>query len=125
MSGKRNRGFNLGSGSGFSLHEVIKAACHISNGTVQVIEGPRRRGDAAALVSTSRRAKEELGWQAKRSNLADMLADAWRWHRSPGYPEESPHNKSALQTGPGRICPARRRLTFCNLALTFRPWAAA
>ncbi len=87
LSGRGNRVFNLGSGTGFSVREVIEAARRISNGTVRVIEGPRRPGDAASLVSASRRAQEELGWQAERSTLGDMIADAWRWHHSPGYRE--------------------------------------
>ncbi|MBN2759913.1 MAG: UDP-glucose 4-epimerase GalE, partial [Rhodobacteraceae bacterium] len=47
--------------------------------------GPRRAGDATALVSGSRRAVEELGWQQERSSLKLMIEDAWRWYKTGGY----------------------------------------
>lgn len=77
--------FCLGTGSGFSVREVIEQARRATNRDVPVTEGPRREGDAVALVSGSRRAGEELGWQAKRSTLPQMIGDAWRWHQSGGY----------------------------------------
>jgi UDP-glucose 4-epimerase len=50
-----------------------------------VTTGPRRAGDAAALVSGSTRAKAELGWEPVRSTLPQMIADAWRWSQSKGF----------------------------------------
>lgn len=80
-----NRVFNLGTGSGFSVAEVI-GACRAATGRdVPHVIGPRREGDAAALVSGSTRAHEELGWVADRSTLGTMIADAWRWYRTGGY----------------------------------------
>ena len=52
---------------------------------VPVTDGPRRPGDCTKLVSGSLRAKTELGWSADRSNLKQMITDAWRWHQSGGY----------------------------------------
>ena len=85
LEGKGSRAFNLGSGTGFSVKEVI-AECKAATGhDVPHRVGPRRAGDAAALVSGSRRAIEELGWTPKRSTLKHMIADAWRWYKTGGY----------------------------------------
>ena len=85
LEGKGSRAFNLGTGTGFSVKEVI-AECKTATGhEVPHSIGPRRAGDAAALVSGSRRAVEELGWTPERSTLQDMIADAWRWYKTGGY----------------------------------------
>ena len=67
------------------MRDVVAAAGHVTNRAVPIVEGPRRGGDAAALVSGSVRAATELGWQPKRSDMATMIADAWRWHQSGHY----------------------------------------
>ena len=85
LDGRENRVFCLGSGSGFSVREVIDHARHVTNMTVPLIEGARRPGDATKLVSGSRRATEELGWQPTRSTLPQMIGDAWAWHKSGGF----------------------------------------
>ena len=77
--------FNLGTGHGYSVRQVIEQAGVVTNRSVLCHEGPRREGDCTKLVSGSTRAKEELGWQAKRSTLPQMIADAWRWHQNGHY----------------------------------------
>jgi UDP-glucose 4-epimerase len=57
----------------------------VTNREVPVLIGPRRAGDAAALVSGSVRASEELGWEPTRSTLPQMITDAWAWSRGKGY----------------------------------------
>ncbi len=81
-AGKGSRVFNLGTGHGFSVREVIDQARRVTNSPVPFAEGPRRAGDAVRLVSGSTRAATELGWQPERSTLPLMIADAWRWHRN-------------------------------------------
>ncbi len=83
--GNDSRVFNLGTGSGFSVREVIGHAGAVTNRDVPVIEGPRRPGDCTKLVSGSTRAAAELGWTPDRSTMDCMIADAWRWHRSGRY----------------------------------------
>ncbi|SLN42734.1 UDP-glucose 4-epimerase [Roseovarius litorisediminis] len=83
--GKGSRVFNLGTGSGFSVREVIDHSGAVTNRDVPVVEGPRRPGDCTKLVSGSTRAKAELGWCPKRSHLDQMIADAWRWHQAGHY----------------------------------------
>lgn len=86
-AGKGNRVFNLGTGHGFSVREVMTASGSVTNREVPHVIGPRRAGDCTRLVSGSRRAEEELGWKPRRSTLAQMIGDAWRWHQSGHYDE--------------------------------------
>ncbi|MEO3414620.1 UDP-glucose 4-epimerase GalE [Roseovarius sp. CAU 1744] len=83
--GKASRVFNLGTGTGFSVREVIDQSAAVTNRDVPVVEGPRRPGDSTKLVSGSSRAEAELGWQPRRSTMKQMIADAWRWHQSGHY----------------------------------------
>lgn len=82
---KTSRVFNLGTGAGFSVHEVIENARSVTNRKVPYVVGPRRGGDCTRLVSGSIRAKTELGWNATRSDLKTMISDAWRWHQTGHY----------------------------------------
>ncbi|MEM9710433.1 MAG: UDP-glucose 4-epimerase GalE [Pseudomonadota bacterium] len=77
--------YNLGTGHGFSVREVVAQSALVTNRDVPVNEGERRIGDAVKLVSGSTKAKEVLGWTPDRSTMGQMIADAWRWHQSDGY----------------------------------------
>jgi len=83
--GKGSRVFNLGTGSGFSVRQVIDASRTVTNREVPYSEGPRRAGDATKLVSGSTRAEAELGWTPARSTMKQMIGDAWLWHRTGHY----------------------------------------
>jgi len=85
FEGRGSRVFNLGSGRGFSVREVIEQSRLVTNREVPVVMGARRAGDAAALVSGSLRAGEELGWTANRSTLCQMIGDAWAWAQKPPF----------------------------------------
>lgn len=84
-AGKGSEVFCLGSGTGFSVREVIAQSKAVTNREVPIVEGARRPGDAAVLVSGSTKAIRDLGWAPKRSDLTTMIADAWRWHQSGHY----------------------------------------
>ena len=84
QEGRGSRVFNLGTGDGFSVREVIENAQQVTKRIVPMIEGARRPGDCTKLLSGSSRAVSELGWSATRSNMKQMIADAWRWHQN-GY----------------------------------------
>jgi UDP-glucose 4-epimerase len=84
-AGRGSRLFNLGTGRGYSVREVISAARNVTEVDLTVVEGPPRPGDAAVLVSGGARAARELGWRPERSRLDEILRDAWRWHLGPGY----------------------------------------
>lgn len=80
-NGGMSRAFCLGSGSGYSVREVIEEARRITGRKVPVEIAPRRSGDAVRLVSGSMRASAELGWHPKRTQLTTMIEDAWRGPR--------------------------------------------
>ncbi len=85
QDGNGSRVFNLGTGTGFSVREVIDHSRAVTNRAVPYVEGPRRPGDCTKLVSGSTRAQKELGWEPKRSKMDLMIADAWRWHQTGHY----------------------------------------
>ncbi|MBK5945029.1 UDP-glucose 4-epimerase GalE [Rhodobacter veldkampii DSM 11550] len=84
-AGRGSTVFCLGTGTGFSVREVVAASGSVTNRAVPIVEGPRRAGDAVALVSGSDRAVAELGWRPTRSTMAQMIGDAWRWHQTGNY----------------------------------------
>ena len=85
LEGRGSTAFNLGSGTGFSVREVIAAAGAVTNRPVPVTYGARRAGDAAALVSGSDRARTVLGWQPQRSTMDVMIRNAHDWGKRPGF----------------------------------------
>jgi UDP-glucose 4-epimerase len=74
-----HRIFNLGTGDGYSVREVIEAARRVTGREIPVRDEGRRAGDPPELVASNARAREELGWNPRRG-LEDMIADAWGWH---------------------------------------------
>ena len=85
QEGGGSRVFNLGTGGGFSVLEVVEHVRQVTKKPVPMIEGARRPGDCTKLVSGSSRAVSELGWSATRSNMKQMITDAWRWHQNGDY----------------------------------------
>jgi UDP-glucose 4-epimerase len=76
--------YNLGSGEGASVKEVIDVAERVSGKRVPFAYGQRRAGDPARLVASPEKAKRELGWAPKRSSLETIVGDAWRFHARKG-----------------------------------------
>ncbi len=79
-SGGESGIFNLGSGQGFTVKQVIDAARQVTGRDIPAKIEPRRAGDPAALVASSARARRELGWTPRRERLEDIIASAWQWH---------------------------------------------
>ena len=77
----KNRVYNLGTGKGFSVKEVINEISLVTQKKVPYILGSRRLGDCQKLVSNSKLVEDELGWKPRRSNLKQMIIDAWQWHQ--------------------------------------------
>jgi UDP-glucose 4-epimerase len=79
---KRNREqislFNLGTGNGVSVLEVIQSFEKVSGQKLPYKVGPRREGDVIAVYADNTLVKKELGWKP-RSNLDDMMLSAWKW----------------------------------------------
>jgi UDP-glucose 4-epimerase len=76
----RHRVYNLGTGVGYSVREVIQAAERVVGHPIPTAVSPRRPGDPAVLVASGDRASDELGWRPTRG-LDDMVQDAWDFHR--------------------------------------------
>ncbi len=93
---RSSRLYNLGTGSGFSVREVVDASRAVTNREVPVVDGPRRPGDAVRLVSGSTRAVEELGWAPERSTMRQMIGDAWAWHTGPGLRQMNARDPEAV-----------------------------
>lgn len=73
--------FNLGNGKGFSVREVIETSEQVTGMPVGFEVAPRRAGDPARLVASSERARKELGWSPRWTDLESIIESAWRWHR--------------------------------------------
>ncbi|MGW2222419.1 UDP-glucose 4-epimerase GalE, partial [Nonomuraea sp. NPDC001684] len=69
--------YNLGSGTGFSVQEVISVCREVTGHEIPVVVGDRRPGDPAVLVASSARIQRDLGWKAERAALRDIVSDAW------------------------------------------------
>ena len=74
--------YNLGTGSGHSVNEIIGAARRLTKCSVNVVTGQRRAGDPPELVADAAKAERELGWTSPHSSLDEILASAWRWECS-------------------------------------------
>jgi len=77
----KSQAINLGTGSGFSVREVIDATRRVTKKDFVVREMPRRPGDPPVLVAAVDRAKSVLGWNAEVSGLEQIIASAWAWHQ--------------------------------------------
>jgi UDP-glucose 4-epimerase len=73
--------YNIGNGQGFSVREVVDAVRRVTGHPIPVVEEPRRPGDPAVLVASSKRIVEELGWKPRFSSLDDIVRSAWVWHQ--------------------------------------------
>ncbi len=74
--------YNLGSGNGYSVREVIETARQVTGHPIPAEEYPRRPGDAPRLVASSEKIRQELGWKPQHDNLHEIISSAWEWHKS-------------------------------------------
>jgi len=83
--------YNLGNENGFSVREVIETVRKISNRKILSVDSPRRPGDPARLVASSKKIREELGWAPSFADLETIVATAWKWHKNHprGYDDKS------------------------------------
>ena len=73
--------YNLGTGGGSSVREVIEAGRKITGKNIPVVEKPRRPGDPPRLIASSAKIKQELGWNPKFQSLDAIIESAWKWHQ--------------------------------------------
>lgn len=74
--------YNVGTGNGYSVREVIDTARAITGHAIPVKESPRRPGDPPALVAAADKIRRELGWSPQYPELRPIVQSAWNWHRS-------------------------------------------
>jgi len=74
--------YNLGTGRGHSVREVLQAVEKVTGRPVPVRMGPRRAGDSPILFADPSRIKADLGWQAEITDIEQIVASAWRWRQA-------------------------------------------
>ena len=77
-----SRVYNLGSGTGYSVREVIDMVRKVTGHEIAVVEGERRAGDLPVLIADSTKIRRELGWSPEFDNLHTIIETAWNWHKS-------------------------------------------
>ena len=74
--------YNLGTGGGSSVREVIESCRKITGQPIPVLEKPRRPGDPPRLIASSEKIKRELGWRPQFQTLDAIVDSAWKWHQN-------------------------------------------
>ena len=83
-AGGATRAFNLGTGTGVSVREILESVRRVTGHEVPHVVGPRRAGDPPVLVADPSRARAELGWSPRLSDIDTIVATAWAWHQRRG-----------------------------------------
>ena len=72
--------YNLGTGNGLSVKEIISAAEEVTGKKVNFEVAPRRAGDPPRLIACSELARKKLNWQPRHESAHDIIESAWKWH---------------------------------------------
>ena len=81
LTGDHSGPFNLGTGTGYSVKEVIDVAREITGHEIPAVNAPRRPGDPPRLVAGNEKAKTILGWNPELDDLRKIIESAWQWHQ--------------------------------------------
>lgn len=81
--------YNLGTGGGVSVREVIDTCRRVTGKDIPVVEKPRRPGDPPRLIASSEKIRADLGWKPKFQDIETIIRSAWNWHQKhpDGYPD--------------------------------------
>jgi UDP-glucose-4-epimerase GalE len=82
LAGGTSDAFNVGTGTGHSVMEVLRAVEEVTGRTVPYEIGPRRAGDAPVLVANSDKLKRALGWKPRFAKLTDIVTTAWQFEKN-------------------------------------------
>ena len=85
MENNESVDFNLGSGTGYTVLEMVEALQKVIGRKIPYEIAERREGDPAVLVASSRKAEKLLGWKAGNSSMEQMLQSAWKWEENRRY----------------------------------------
>jgi len=84
LGGGASSAVNLGNGDGFSVQSIIEAAQRVTGKHIRVVDGARRLGDPARLVADSSRARNDLKWSPRYSDIESIIDHAWKWELKRG-----------------------------------------
>jgi UDP-glucose-4-epimerase GalE len=84
LADKPGGAWNVGSGNGYTVREILDTISQVTGHPVATVDGPRRDGDPPALVCDTSRTRQDLGWSTQRG-LQEIIEHAWQWHRSPRF----------------------------------------
>ncbi|MBI2043113.1 UDP-glucose 4-epimerase GalE [Candidatus Pacearchaeota archaeon] len=82
LSEGKSNVFNVGTGKGYSVKEIVETARKITGNEIPTIIGSRRFGDPAELVAHVGKIKKELGWEPRYSDLKTIMETSWKWHKN-------------------------------------------
>jgi UDP-glucose 4-epimerase len=81
LGGGASEAFNVGTGSGLTVMEVLRGVEQVTGKKVPYELAPRRDGDAVSLVADSTKLRTALGWEPRRSSLEQIIRDSWDFHQ--------------------------------------------
>jgi UDP-glucose 4-epimerase len=81
LNSAKSEFYNLGTGGGASVREVIDSCCKVTGRKIDIVEKPRRPGDPPRLIASSEKIKRELGWEPQFQSLDAIIESAWKWHQ--------------------------------------------
>ncbi len=85
LRSEKSAKYNLGTGGGTSVKEVIDTCRKVTGRDIKAVEKPRRAGDPPRLIAASEKIQRELGWKPKYENILPIVESAWAWHvKNPG-----------------------------------------
>lgn len=93
LAGGAPGAFNLGTGQGYSVKQVLEAITAATGASLEASPAPRRAGDPPVLVADATLARAELGFTPQRSDLKSIVETAWRWHRK-AHPKQPPQGQT-------------------------------
>ncbi len=100
--GGASNAWNLGTGKGHSVKEVIQSAERVSHRKVPTVSGARRAGDPGVLVASSDKIRKDLGWKPEHADLDSIVGSAWRWIEKGGRYKNKATPEEAQTTHPIR-----------------------
>jgi UDP-glucose 4-epimerase len=81
LNSSKSEFYNLGTGGGSSVREVVDCCRKITGIKIDIVEKPRRQGDPPRLIASSEKIKRELGWKPQFQSLEAIIQSAWKWHQ--------------------------------------------
>jgi UDP-glucose 4-epimerase len=81
LGASKSEFYNLGTGGGSSVREVIDACRNVTGRKIDIVEKPRRPGDPPRLIASSEKIQRELGWKPQFQSLDAIIDSAWKWHQ--------------------------------------------